>query len=403
MRLWRLKYQPVEGPSTVGLSISLLTIPLLLLAPHSAWGVAQSPVESNRENQDPMRFPSGAQIKVLPPPVSHLMLDVSESAIELRPSKRTLQRRLEATMREGGFGEPIRLRVEGELSDFLIQVATPRVRRMLRNQGKVSPAQRDHFLEQVASRLSDDLLELDGRDLSWIDLERLRDHIQISSRIPRLSRIDVERALATPRGRDKLEKFFGSHWTRVVSKLEATPNSDAPWVQLMELIPDHMQDLFGRYSAYRGRNCFGTALQFASADILADRTINLVREQHHHAAMINSDEFSHALTRGYTPLTQDLLDQGLRFGDVVVFFDHARSEGFRSLLHAAVHVGGRYYFHKPSKSPSSPVEFARWEDMVRVWRRHAKSLDYRAYRRIPIKSGGYPESWAISEKIDWTP
>jgi hypothetical protein len=119
--------------------------------------------------------------------------------------------------------------------------------------------------------------------------------------------------------------------------------------------------------------------------------------------MINSDEFSNALWRGYSLLTGEQVNEGLRYGDVVAFVDKSKGEGYRSMLHAAVHVGGEFYFHKPSKSASSPVEFTRWYEMVRVWQAHAGSLSYLAFRKNPLSSTQYLDNQAFSDKISWTP
>lgn len=436
--------------SWMSLRVVLVTIGLAFAG--AARAVVEAEAGSGRVD-----FREVTPIQVLPAPPSLWTGAMQEITVGLRPSVGTIRRRLEATLRAKPFAEPLRLRVTSDLRVFLRGLALPGMRALLEPQLAGAPSPENHvFVEAMQGRVSKGVLELDARDLSWLDLSLLSQHIETASRVPRFTRKAWHRAMDDDEQRGRLQQFFGYHWDSVAERvsldaeqaeisntpsrplapykafgdketggrprgelvraeegaaearesldpLELVPESDETWVYLVDLLPEHMQDLFGRFSSYRGRNCFATALQFDTPGILADRSVNLVREEEHHAAMINSDEFAHALWRAYTPLTEAQIDEGLRFGDLVVFFDEFRDPGYRSLLHTAVHVGGRYYFHKPSKSASSPVEFTRWDDMIRVWRKHAKRLGYQVYRRNPAPMGRYADPRALAEKINWTP
>jgi hypothetical protein len=369
-----------------------------------------------------MNLESGALVQVLPPPPSLWSLHIEESGVMLRPTLRTIKRRLEGSLANPAVSESVKMSLSnGNISDLLEAIALPGLRELMSQEGRSSPRGLA-FLETMEGRVEGSLIELDARDLTWVDLESLSRRLGKQSVLPWFNRRYWKEALETEDGREGLKVFFGTHWDRVSmfmdrhliggnrwddafepSPLAERYASDKDWVSMFELLPEHMQGMYGRYSSFRGRNCFATALQFQTPSVLADRSVNMVREREHHSSMINSDEFSSALWRGYSQLTEGQVDEGVRFGDLVVFYDESRGEGYRSMLHAAVHVGGRYYFHKPSKSAASPVEFARWDEMVRTWRRHSSRLGYQVYRKNPISSDNYPDIRSAHEKINWTP
>jgi hypothetical protein len=346
---------------------------------------------------------------VLLPPPSLLPIQLKELPVYLKPTRLTLRRRLEATLQAPEVAESVRLVVkQRDLRDIVSKIAGSSLRQLLANPEPHS-ATVEAIMSSLEERREDGGIEIDARDLNWIDLSRLASYLRIRSRVPFVEKAVWDNARSDVAVTARLAAFFGSHWSRISnSKNDQESNhfeTDlvADEIALLEWLPPHMREIYGRYSSFRGRNCFATALMFADENVVTNRTVNLVREEDHHPAMINSDEFSNALWRGYSLLSAEQIKEGLRFGDVIAFVDTAKGDGYRSLLHAAVHVGGDYYFHKPSKSASSPLEFTRWYEMVRVWQAHSGSLSYLAFRKYPLSSTQYLDNQAFSDKISWTP
>jgi hypothetical protein len=118
--------------------------------------------------------------------------------------------------------------------------------------------------------------------------------------------------------------------------------------------------------------------------------------------MINNDEFAQALWLGYRELEPVEILEGLKYGDVIAFLDRTEGDSYTGLKHAAVHVAADVYLHKPSKSASTPIEFTRWTNMVRIWGGLARELDYKVYRRLPSGSLRQRNSQIAIEKIFWS-
>lgn len=357
---------------------------------------------------------SAQQVDVLLPPPSLLPVEVQESPVYLKPSRQTLRRRLEATAESPEIAEGVRLAVrEKGLRAVVSFIAGASLRQMLEKPKLQSPVV-ETLIASLEERVDHGSFEIDARDLKWLDLSRLASYLRVRSRVPFVDRESWENGLSDPATAAKLTVFFGSQWPRfrdadsdAASKQDwgapEQADADPGHIRLLQWLPSHMRAIYGRFSSFRGRNCFATALMFADEKVVRDSTVNIVREEEHHVSMINSDEFLNALWRGYSMLTEAQVAEGLRFGDVVAFVDTTKGQGFRAFLHAAIHVGGEYYFHKPSKSASSPVEFTRWYEMVRVWQAHAGSLSYLVFRKNPLSSAKYIDNRAFSDKISWTP
>jgi hypothetical protein len=390
--------------------INAWAIPLLFVCFCLGLGSTQSALGvSATSPKSTITLKSSQRVEVLLPPPSLLPIQLKELPVYLKPTRQTLRRRLEATLQAPEVAESVRLSVkQRDLRDVVSKISGPSLRQLL-----AKPSTHSETVEAVMlsleERREDGGIEIDARDLNWIDLSRLSSYLRIRSRVPFVEKSAWDKARSDAAVASRLATFFGSHWSRIrdsendqeSSHLETKLAADD--IALLQWLPPHMREIYGRYSSFRGRNCFATALMFADGNVVTNRTVNIVREQDHHLTMINSDEFSNALWRGYSLLTAEQITEGLRFGDVVAFVDTAKGEGYRSMLHAAVHVGGEFYFHKPSKSASSPVEFTRWYEMVRVWQANAGSLSYLAFRKNPLSSAQYLDNQAFSDKISWTP
>lgn len=353
-----------------------------------------------------LNFPKGQVVRALPPPISTWTLPTTRKLVPLRPTAATLRKRLEATLRFQDVAESVRIRLDKEEArETLRSLATPAFRKMMSSSDDSDVAAVSAFLNSMEKRLKNNKLKLDARDLRWVDLKRLSRYIEVRSVLPEFEPDTWFEHTNEMVERAKMEEHFGDDFRRINQRVltETEETGDDSPIPVTALLPPHMEDIYGRYSAFRGRNCFATALLFAHKKVISDRSVNMIRESDHHFAMINSDEFINALWRGYTELNPLQMQRGLRFGDVVVFYDRADESGYRSLRHTAVHITGEIYFHKPSKSASTPLEFTTWQNLSETWQQFTSDLGYRVYRKLPLESAIYIDNSTRNEKINWTP
>lgn len=257
---------------------------------------------------------------------------------------------------------------------------------------------------EVGERIKNELFTIEHRDLRWIDPEKLANLLTHTTAKTSVLSKSWQDALNTPALTRALEQHFGDAWENTKKSVSSWQNSspDNKHIPLQTFLPDHAQNLFGRYSYLRGRNCFSTALYFTNPKLVRDTAINVVKEPGHHRTMINSDEFLNALQLGFYEIIRSAEEPKLRYGDVIAFYDRSQSPSFLALKHAIVHIAGDVYFQKPSKSASSPIELAFWRDIVKVWIDQAEALDYAIYRRLPLDQGQFPTPQQAMERISWT-
>lgn len=334
----------------------------------------------------------------------------------IRPSKKTLKVRIEAEKRKPEISEPIVLRLKTtQLRPLLAQLATDAAFRKLNRSNRSSFKLMKNLESRIEKKASDAinhesnrptvaLLTLNPSDLSWLDLEKLSHVLSYPSLEPF---IDAEEVHSLRKGSDAIVKrwqaHFGSRFEHIRSLAEGwlAAHPKAMQMSFAELLPNHMRRLLGRYSPFRGRNCFATALQFADSKIIQTKNINLVREAGHSLALINHDEFSHALWLGYEELTPERVNMGLVFGDLIAITDGKYSNAYNSFKHAVIHVANDVYLHKPSKSASSPIEFIRWKDLVQTWKPLVKKFEVRFFRRRPATLLKEQSPELAIEKIKW--
>lgn len=334
----------------------------------------------------------------------------------IRPSTRTLKMRIEAEKKKPDISEPIVLRLRTtELRPLLAQLSSDAAFRKFTNSEKFNFSLMKNLETRIEKKASDTpeqparkptvaLLTLNAGDLSWLDLDKLSHALAFPSLDPFIPVEDVRNfakgdALTIERWSSHFGKYYSSVKLKAKQWLEM--NSGAMQMPMSALLPDHMRNLLGRYSPFRGRNCFATALQFAEPSIIQAKNINLVREAGHSLALINHDEFSHALWLGYDELTPQQVGVGLQFGDVVAIVDSAEGVSYTGLKHAAVHIAGDLYLHKPSKSASSPIEFVRWREIVQTWSPLVKQFDTRFFRHRPGPRLQERGPGIAIEKIRW--
>ena len=337
-----------------------------------------------------------------PPSASPLKLHTSQT--HLAPSTAVLQQRIEALEKHPEIFEPITLRLNTkDPGAILEQLAKPSIsERLLTREGAQL---KKEFQRAVLGRSKENKLQVAPKDLKWIDLGKLSSTLAQTSLSPSFQTKDLNLLLKTTAGRLGLEEHFqGYFWDlQNAYRFWQEDNPRDKSVPLEVLIPEHMRFQLGKYSPYRGRNCFATALNFNDANTEQNEKINIVREDGHYSALINNDEFLQALLLGYRELQPQEILLGLRYSDLVVFYDAADGpDSYQALKHAMVHIGGEVYLHKPSKSASTPIEFVKWDEVAQLWGTLAKNLGYKAFRRIPNGALGSLDSQKAIEKILWS-
>lgn len=352
----------------------------------------------------------------LTPPASRWNKEIFLEPKTIRPSVKTLKMRIEAEKRKPEIAEPIVLRLKTtELRPLLAQLSSDAAFRKFTAHQKYNFSLMKNLEARIEKKASDTpdqpsrkpavaLLTINAWDLSWLDLDKLSHALALPSLEPFIP-VDEIRALKNGDAATK-ERWLGhfaNRFPEVKAKAEQwyEGNSGSMQMPISALLPDHMRLLLGRYSPFRGRNCFATALQFADAGIIQAKNINLVREAGHSLALINHDEFSHALWLGYDELTPQQVGSGLQYGDIIAIIDGDDRVSYTSLKHAAIHIVGDLYLHKPSKSASSPIEFVRWRELVQTWSPLVKQFDVRYFRARPgARIQERSPTFAI-EKIKW--
>ncbi|MBM3381560.1 MAG: hypothetical protein FJY29_03870 [Betaproteobacteria bacterium] len=385
---------------------SYWVISFLLVLPHQIW--ANTSGSTNLVVED--------QIATTLPPASRWGKDLLLEPRTIRPSQKTLKARIEGEKKRPEIAEPIVLRLKTtELRPLLAQLSTDATFRKI-NRSEKAKFQLMRNLEsriekkeqQTGVRKEDRptvaFLTLSHSDLNWIDLDKLSQALSYPSLDPYLPVAEIRELMAdNTTTRERWMLHFGPRYNEIRLRVERwmTANQSAIQMPFSVLLPEHMRNLLGRYSPFRGRNCFATALQFADPNIIQAKNINLVREPGHSVALINHDEFSHALWLGYDELNQQQASLGLKFGDVVAIIDGTDENAYTSFKHAVVHIAGDIYLHKPSKSASSPIEFVRWRELVQTWQPLVKEFDVRFFRRRPTSRLNEQNSGIAIEKIKW--
>lgn len=370
--------------------------------------LAQSPNNSNLVVED--------RAADLTPPPSRWLKEIYLEPKTIRPSTKTLKARIEAEKKKPEIAEPIVLRLKTtELRPLLAQLANDNAFRKLTNSQKYNFAVMKNLEARIEKKASDAqdhpsrkpavaLLTLSTTDLGWIDLDKLSHALAYPSLEPFLPVDEIQSLKRSDSStRERWMSHFGARYAEVKGKAEQwyENNSGVLQIPFAALLPEHMKNLLGRYSPFRGRNCFATALQFADPSIIQAKNINMIREAGHSLALINHDEFSHALWLAYDELTPQTVGQGLKFGDVIAIIDGNDRSAYTSFKHAAVHIAGDLYLHKPSKSASSPIEFVRWKELVQTWNPLVKQFEVRYFRHRAGSRIQEQSPTSAIEKLKW--
>jgi hypothetical protein len=348
---------------------------------------------------------AASPVSNLDPPPSNWPLALEQKTTWMRPDAKTLRARIEASLTQPEYADPVVLRVLRKDPLVLFkQLANNELLSKL--DAEDGAKQESPIFRSIQKRIQSDKLLIQPDDLDWLDLEKLANVIQTQTAVPEFSAFDWQQAISRASSAKSLAEHFQSDFERVKKVMNTHIQthgvmSDVPF---KNLLPTRAKSLYGKYSHLRGRNCFGTALEFATPRHVLNKVVNIETEEGHYRAMINSDEFARALWLGYSELSADEVLMGLNWGDVVVFYDASIPYSWQSLRHAVVHMGGDIYFHKQSKSAASPIELVTWKSLISLWQRITPTLDYKVFRKHPQNSGQstFQKPTRAIEKLTWT-
>jgi hypothetical protein len=374
---------------------NILTLPFPAVKRNDQTNARNNNQNTNIERPDGKPVPSA--------PLSAFPFSVRVSPLLIAPTAENLRERILALRKKPRLAEPVVLRVNTDDSAAIIeQLAKVKISEQLNTRNGSSLSSR--FQRVVLSRVDQGRLSLVPNDLRWLDLAKLSSTLAQNSVSPFLNIKDLKKSEQDDVLKERLLQHFQDDAPSIERKIKqyVLANPRATEVPFEVLLASHSRNNLGKYSALRGRNCFGTALGFHDANVERLHNINIVREEGHTLSLINNDEFAQALWLGYRELEQKEILAGVQYGDIVVFSDATEEGSFAALKHAAVHIAGDIYFHKPSKSASSPVEFVRWSTMARTWTNLTQQLNYRFFRRLPNGPLRNKNSEIAIEKILWS-
>jgi hypothetical protein len=221
---------------------------------------------------------------------------------------------------------------------------------------------------------------LDRESLKYIDIKKLaalyeRGHkdvtIQTSNlRTSRVRRSELFSQVAPFLRDDELKRLQ----MKVKNKLPLDLHAD--------LLSGFAKRMTGKYTIFRGPNCFHAALAFHTRDMSESPFLNVKVEKGYHRAMINYDELWKAINHHFYEI--DPRNTELKYGDLLVFMDvpdDSRSPYFKWIRHAATYLVGQYTFSKGSKSPNTPYSIKTLQEEWRTWQGFTDNLRVKVFRR----------------------
>ncbi len=374
------------------------------ILPNNNRGTNLNRNNQNLNNNDATTQPNASMDEELTSPNSLWPLPIDYKSGFMKPDKATLKKRILATETQPNFADPITLQIpKKNPANIFNQLGRADIIGNTEN-NSLPYDQNDALIKSITGRIKGKKLTLIPSDLKWLDLDKLSEIMKTRTSKAGFSLKQWRKAVANPETRSILVEHFQGDLDSFSALAEADNGSNNGIVPFSSTLPGTVRRLYGKYSHLRGRNCFGTALEFATPRSILNQTVNVELEPNHHLAMINSDEFMRALWLGYYELSTDEILTGLKWGDVVVFLDATPPLSWKSYRHAIVHLGGDVYFHKQSKSAASPIEITEWKSVVDVWARITPNLDYKVFRRLPLGDGNkaFQNPVQAIEKLSWT-
>lgn len=212
--------------------------------------------------------------------------------------------------------------------------------------------------------------------------------------------IDGKRMLNTPGQRDALlqeVRPFLNDKALTLTREKLSRGEQVPIDRY--LLTSFARKMVGKYILFRGPNCFHASLAFHNLNLARSPYLNVVREKHHHEAMVNYDELWRTLGKYFFEVSPK--KTVLKYGDILVFFDingdPMASPYYKDIRHAAVYLFNNFAFSKGSKSPNSPYSVKTLIQEWQHWQKHTRKLGVRVYR----KATNYRSGLKSPKEIDW--
>jgi hypothetical protein len=137
-------------------------------------------------------------------------------------------------------------------------------------------------------------------------------------------------------------------------------------VSLGALLPSRISRQLGRRASRSATNCANAVLRFRDATLPAGDT--------------DWETFQHALQLRYRPLGAG---DTLRPGDVIVIWDSSFRDPEIAFQHAAVYVGGGFFYMKPTKDDADPYALQTFDEMALFYRERFPGFRVTFHRYLP--------------------
>lgn len=178
----------------------------------------------------------------------------------------------------------------------------------------------------------------------------------------------------------QLDMFLSAHKIKLIKQKLQFKN------QLLlkeDLLPDFPLKVIGKYSPYKGPNCFHAALGFNDYKLIKSNFVNIIEEKNYHRAMINNDELWILLSKEFYEVKGK--DINLKYGDMIVFFDLPTTPqeiSYKFIKHATTYLFGPYTFSKASKYSDTPYVINTLQKEWSIWKKLTTKLGLKVYRKI---------------------
>ena len=307
-------------------------------------------------------------------------LPVLEKSLTIKPEKIQLMKRLKLAETDSRV-EAISLSIpddEEKLQEYAKKIAKPNrsleLAEYLRKKMELRVTKDPKSLEAK--------IQLDSKTSALINIDQIREQYAKSTR-------DVD--VVTDPSDPYLSKQFAKLLRQAAFILppEQLHEAKKHWQEQdtlsvkKDFLPPFSQEMFGKFTVFKGPNCFHASLAFHDSAIARSPFVNVKRENQYHPFMLNHDELLRAIDLYFYEV--DTSKSPLKFGDLIIFYD-VESElratpDYRWMKHATSYLFGAYTFSKGSKSADTPYAIKTIEDEWNTWSKFSKNLGVKVYRR----------------------
>jgi hypothetical protein len=308
-----------------------------------------------------------------------IRLRTLDKSTKIAPSKEQILKRVRMSAQDQRI-EPFTLRVpisQKKLLNFVNRLARPKRKLQLLKFFEQKKLTKDNKSKRIAKTVRTKIGE---KQLRWLDSKELRKEISRDHHIVKLPNEQFE---LDPELRIKLLRQLKPHitkrnMTKIVKRMRRSQSLSVNKI----LLPRFADKMIGKFTIFRGPNCFHAALAFHGKRLTNSPFFNVKEEKGYHRAMINYDELWRTLNSNFFEI--DPRKTQAKYGDLLVFMDVPDQKSpinFRWIRHAAVYLFDDYTFSKGSKSPDTPYALRTLSEEWSTWRRLTRNLGVKVYRR----------------------